>query len=358
MSAGISNSRRRRSLLPRHLPSPSRLASSMALLALFAGCMNLPADRSYKGPELLPIDLRVEYSYSKLTGEYSEEVVERNPLYTVRRIGFPSGYNLVSFEHNITLDYYQLPGSSKAPVVMVLPILGGSNGIAKSFAAFYAANGYAAVLVHRQKGYKRLREFDQIEEILQQIIIDHRRAIDWIETRPELDPYRIGVFGISMGGIKAALVSAIEQRIRASVIVMAGGDLPYILSHSREDGIAKRRKQIQREKNLTRAEFEAELRKTIATDPMHYGKYIDADRVLMVLARFDDVVPYDKGWQLRQQIGGPETVILFSGHYTAAFYNPFVKFRSLNFFDRKLGRYRIDNTMNAMETRQTSAGEE
>lgn len=47
---------------------------------------------------------------------------------------------------------------------------------------------------------------------------DVMRAIDWIETRPELDPRRVGCMGISGGGTVTTFAGALEPRIRAAMI--------------------------------------------------------------------------------------------------------------------------------------------
>jgi dienelactone hydrolase len=47
---------------------------------------------------------------------------------------------------------------------------------------------------------------------------DIMRAIDVLETRPEVDASRIGIMGISGGGMVALFTAALEDRIRAAVI--------------------------------------------------------------------------------------------------------------------------------------------
>lgn len=47
---------------------------------------------------------------------------------------------------------------------------------------------------------------------------DVMRAVDWIETRPELDAKRVGVMGISGGGTITAFSAALEPRIKAAFI--------------------------------------------------------------------------------------------------------------------------------------------
>jgi dienelactone hydrolase len=49
-------------------------------------------------------------------------------------------------------------------------------------------------------------------------VYDVMRAIDWIESRPELDAKRIGCMGISGGGTNTLFASALEPRIRAAFV--------------------------------------------------------------------------------------------------------------------------------------------
>jgi len=47
---------------------------------------------------------------------------------------------------------------------------------------------------------------------------DARRALDYLQTRPEVDPKRIGVMGISGGGTTTLFSAAIEKRFKAAVV--------------------------------------------------------------------------------------------------------------------------------------------
>ncbi|MCC6652299.1 MAG: protein kinase, partial [Candidatus Eisenbacteria bacterium] len=51
---------------------------------------------------------------------------------------------------------------------------------------------------------------------------DLGRAIDYVETRPDLDAGRIAYFGTSWGGQLGAILPAVEKRIRANVLYVAG----------------------------------------------------------------------------------------------------------------------------------------
>ncbi len=304
------------------------------LVSISAGCVYYPMDPDYKGPLPLSEAIKKEYEYQKFTGDYQVDILEKKEEYTIKQIEFASSHNILPISHNVTIDYYDID-EKKSPVIMVLPILGGSNKIAKSFADYFARHGYAAVIVHRQKEYKKLEQINKLDETLRQIVFDHKQAIDWIMAQKNLDAEKIGVFGVSMGGIKSSLVSALDNRISAGVMALTGGDLPYILTYSREKGIIKRRKKIMNKKNMTLDEFHRKLQKTVKCDPINYAEYLDARKVLMVLARFDKIVPFQKGKELRDKIGKPETIVLFSGHYTAITFILNVKKKSLQFFRKK-----------------------
>jgi len=292
-------------------------------------------DSRYKGPAPLSPALEQEYSYPAYTGSYDERVLGEEETFIIKRITFPSTRNLIP-AGPIAIDYYDTRDGEKHPVIMVLPILGGNNAIARIFAAYFADNGYAAVIVHRQREYKKITQLHRVDRVLRQIVLDHRQVLDWIATRKELDAKRTGVFGVSMGGIKAALVSALDKRVSASVLALAGGDLAYILTHSTERGVKKRRLKYMEANKLTLDQFYHELETTIACDPMKYAGHINAARSMMILALFDRAVPFQKGRELKEKIGNPETIYLVSGHYSAILYLYYVRRAALDFFRKKL----------------------
>jgi hypothetical protein len=57
---------------------------------------------------------------------------------------------------------------------------------------------------------------------------DLRRAVDYLETRPEVSTARLGYYGVSWGGALGGLMPAIESRIKVVVLEVAGLDFPPI----------------------------------------------------------------------------------------------------------------------------------
>ena len=94
-------------------------------------------------------------------------------------------------------------------------------------AQIYAQAGAASVMIdypwvrpapHR-RNINNIKEPQKDLEILTQAVIDLRRAIDLLVVRPGVDPERIGYIGHSWGAQWGAILSAVEDRITAAVLI-------------------------------------------------------------------------------------------------------------------------------------------
>lgn len=59
--------------------------------------------------------------------------------------------------------------------------------------------------------------FVMYRDMIIESVIDYRRAMDYLETRKDIDASKIGIVGYSMGGMMTFILSAIDNRIDASV---------------------------------------------------------------------------------------------------------------------------------------------
>jgi dienelactone hydrolase len=62
----------------------------------------------------------------------------------------------------------------------------------------------------------------QDTEYLIQVIKDFKRCIDYLETRSDVDSKKLAYLGFSWGGWLGPIISAIEERLRASILVVGG----------------------------------------------------------------------------------------------------------------------------------------
>jgi eukaryotic-like serine/threonine-protein kinase len=67
-------------------------------------------------------------------------------------------------------------------------------------------------------------------EYLTQVIKDFKRSVDYLETRKDIDSTRLGYFGLSWGACMGAIIPAVEDRLKASVLVIGGFLQKNILS--------------------------------------------------------------------------------------------------------------------------------
>lgn len=56
-------------------------------------------------------------------------------------------------------------------------------------------------------------------------VYDLQRLLDYLEARPDVDPRRIGVTGISLGGMHSWLLAAVDERVAAAA-PMIGVQVP------------------------------------------------------------------------------------------------------------------------------------
>jgi dienelactone hydrolase len=51
------------------------------------------------------------------------------------------------------------------------------------------------------------------------MFLDDIRSVDYLASRPEVDPDRIGCCGLSVGGFRSAHLAGLDSRIKAAVVV-------------------------------------------------------------------------------------------------------------------------------------------
>ena len=66
-------------------------------------------------------------------------------------------------------------------------------------------------------------------------ISDAAAALDFLQTRPEVDETRLGVLGLSLGGCVAACLAGRDPRIRALVLWSAPANLLSVMAHGAAD---------------------------------------------------------------------------------------------------------------------------
>lgn len=316
------------------------LVVALALSSL-AGCVQYsPLDRPYSGPAPLPAKLAARYAYDPPVLHPASTEIEARRTFVVRAVRLapvePDG-TADTLAKTIRFDYYDVQSETPAPVVLVLPILNGNLHVTRYFARYFAEQGFAALLMDRDREPIPVA-LQHVEQTMRRNLLDYRRVLDWIATRPELDSRRIGVFGISFGGIDAVVLAALDDRVDAVVAGMAGGDLPYLFVNTSYRSVARQVAREVHRNGLSRDSLEKRLSAEIVTDPMSLAPYVDARDLLMIMTRSDWIIPFEAQQRLRRRLGGPATMVLPTGHRTSVVYFPLLRSSASEFFAKRFSR--------------------
>ena len=330
----------------RSIPSGA-LAAAGALL-LLAGCSFHGSPASPRPPVDLPAETLAAYR-------------PRHPGYALElERGRDSGMQYESFAFRF-LTYSEMecrpkavegrfyrprgiPRGGKVPLIIIAPILAGAVTDyleCRIFSRWACAEGMATFYIHQEKDILTdARDGIDFEKLIRENVQDNIRALDLFLERPEIDTARVGSLGISLGAIKNVVLIAVEPRLTANVLCLAGADLPRILLRSREKRVERYLRRREEREGLSPEGVAAELERNFQADPAKFAPAIASDRVLLFLGSLDQSVPYDLGLLLREKLGLPDTWILLAGHYSGILAAPFAANRGFAFFHRRFGMTR------------------
>lgn len=296
-----------------------------------------------QGAELEPLSIAERGEFRFVPQAHEKEVPERFRLTekafkyesnvlpfsaktrSVTEVRFPSP---ITTEHEcnntVHTELYLPQGKSrrdgKMPGVVVLHILGGDFSLSRLFCNALANEGVAALFVklpyygpRRPPNSSRRMISEDPKETLEgmtQAIADIRTATAFLASHDFIDADRLGIFGISLGGITGSLALAIDPQISSGCLMLAGGDLGTIAWESKE--LDKVRKKWL-EKGGTQQEFLSILSDI---DPVKYGQRVSGKKILMLNATEDEVIPKACTESLWQSFGKPEIVWYNGGHYS------------------------------------------
>jgi dienelactone hydrolase len=275
--------------------------------------------------------------------EYQSRPVRAGNRFRMLRVTFPSPVTTEVAENNtVHGEYFQPAGKGPFPACVVLHILGGDFLLSETVASHLARQGVAALFIKMpyygprrgKDSPKRMLSEDPRETVagMTQAVLDIRRAAAWLGERDEVDEERLGITGISLGGVVSALAAAGEPRLNNVAIVLGGGNFADLLWANPTE-----RAQKFRERWLAAGETRETFGAVVAKiDPAAYGHLLKGRRVLMIEAKNDEVIPPESAKALWESIGRePDLVWLDAGHYTAIRYLPQELVRLDQFFNGK-----------------------
>lgn len=200
-------------------------------------------------PKVAPDPQRILVAPEDLPEGISEETltiaVDQHPDTTVERMKM--------------LVFRPKPSDRKFPAVIVLHGTGGSGNGMRSWCESLARRGIVAVAIDgRHHGARAGADRVPLKKYNDAIIRawkakdgeprqypfyfdtcwDIWRTIDYLQTLPDVDPNRIGLMGISKGGIETWLAGAVDDRVKVAVPCIAVQSFRWSLENDRWQGRA------------------------------------------------------------------------------------------------------------------------
>jgi acetyl esterase/lipase len=248
----------------------------------------------------------------------------RQEGYVEYRVEFPSAYRSPYPANNTVHAWWLVPTkrTGRAPTVVLLHSLGVRRPeLEMGLARELARNGVAVFLMtlpyHMQRtppGYGSgdlilAGDIALLREAGIQATWDVRRAVDWLQRQPEVDPDRIALVGISLGAILGATALASEPRLHSAVLILGGADLAHVLWDSI---LAIRARARLRREGYTLERLREEL---APIEPLNLLTPEHGEKTFVIGARFDIVVPTEDTEKLIRALGNPKVLWLNTGHF-------------------------------------------
>ncbi len=264
----------------------------VSIALLFISCIGtteLPVSKYYEYDNKAPL-------YDSLLFE------EQHEGYVVKK------YSYISRSGKKVKALLSIPTSDKPmPVVIFMHGFGDKKTVDYIQAGhkYFIDNGYAVFRIDIfNHGERFEEEIDfsftndnkyRSREVIIQTVFDLRRGMDFLETRKEVDANRVGYYGISLGGIIGTIFSGVDERVKASVIAIAGGGLNLMFG--------------------TDALSDKALDFFSIMDPVNYVELISPRPLLMINARNDEVVPPFTSKLLFKKAGNPKEIIWYDAKH-------------------------------------------
>jgi hypothetical protein len=146
----------------------------------------------------------------------SRETFATPPRHEDVRFTTPGGLHLHGW---LTMPTGWKPGDPPVPALLHIHGNAGNVSFHDEFSAFLPPAGYA-VLLFDYRGFGRSDPFNgRLNRHI--LLADAGAALDYLLTRPEIDHDRIGIYGVSVGGVFGDALAAGRKEVRAVVSLAA-----------------------------------------------------------------------------------------------------------------------------------------
>jgi hypothetical protein len=204
--------------------------------------------------------------------------------------------------------YYRRPSAEPRPTVLVSTLFSEDVLVDKLAARYFCRKGFNALLVIPSENLSdHDRPLKQSNEVMIRQTIVGRMGIDMLEKFAENDPNRIFAYGVSMGGIRTALLFGVEPRIKRVGVIACGGDIPGIVSDTDYGTLRKIMDARMAAENIPdRIALRAYLDQVITADPLNFAHLKAPEDITLVVSSNDDYIRSEFQQKLRNAFSRPQ----------------------------------------------------
>ena len=291
------------------------------------------------------------YSYERNEPYFRIRNIKKARNFKRYIVSFSSAHPTRFKENNTVWGEYFEPSNENAPLMILVHGMGDRSIIpCRALAHYLVKRGIACFVLYLvmhsvrmapavTKGGTNILTTDDWFESYRISVIDIRQVIDWAYERENIDDSKIAVAGISFGGFISAIAMGVDQRIRAGILMVSGGNLekiahlsktlPKRLNHHRSEEEFKEQQERYHKylKQVARRGFEQvdTAERGFLTDPMTFAHRISGRPLLMVNARCDEVIPRQAVVDFWNNCGKPHILWLPGGHITVWVWYPIIE---------------------------------
>ena len=292
------------------------------------------------------------FEYNLPNYKIEEKLIDSNNCWSRYSVSFPAARPTAYSEQNTVLgEYYRLKSAGRHPLVLLVHSLGDSSTIpCRMFARDLAKKGIACFIIflvfHSRRmpaAIKKKMPFlssDEWFDGYRTSVIDIRQVLDWAGQKEEIDPGKISVTGISLGGIISAISMGVDRRISAGTFIVSGGNYesrtwlqrwPNKYSDSECAAAGEMYLKFLNEASSRGFENVDAPKKSYFTDPVTYAYLLRGRPMQMINARWDERIPRQSSVDMWESLGKPPIAWYPATHALVWLYYHSISSRVLDF---------------------------
>ena len=264
------------------------------------------------------------------------------PTYREYEVTFPSAIVTPYPANNIVpLRIFRPLGDAPVPVVLIAHYWGAQDLRAETnLATELCRRNIAAAIItlpyhlkrtppgHRSGELAITADISALRQTTLQSVLDIRRSVDFLQSRPEFKRTPLGLAGISLGGVVGATAFAVEPRITHVTFLVAGLDLAQIIWKSSR--LVQAREGL-RARGYSERRLREELRDIEASELLPRDP---PGTAFLVTGKFDTVIPEGSSQALAKAFPDSAILRLDTGHYGGVFVQRRLIRESADFFSK------------------------